>query len=291
MDLDTILFRRPLPRAPLALLLQTDDPAVAPQIIDRASRLLASRRLPDEIVVVARTQPLRARKHCSHVRRVHWLTHDSPQSGGALGAAIEICSAPIVILLDEIVSIEPDELRDMVARLSACDIVVGRRANVQNGWFRGPLDRLLCSLLGVAVSDPLCPILAFRTAVVRGLQLQCTAPLVSLEIVAKLTYLTCLLDEQPLRARASDRPRLLQTLLRHRRAFKEPLLRPRFWSMPSGSTPYRLPTHEAANMPYRSPPMVQPITAARRPRARIRCRRSLAMGRNVLIGPRRNRFA
>ena len=107
------------------------------------------------------------------------------------------------------------------------DLVVGRRTG-NSRYFTWPIERLVRAIFAVPVTDPSCPIKAIRSAAVRGIELQAHGPLVEFELAAKMTFLTCLVDELEM-APTPTRESLLSILWSQRRELWRLFAKPKFW--------------------------------------------------------------
>jgi hypothetical protein len=260
MDFDLLFARRPLTGSPVTVLVRLPNPAGFHHAAYSAAHLLSGSQRDGEVLVVT-VGPSQCRWPRWHLGyRIRWLIDPTPTSGGALSRAIACCQTPIIAFVDPQVSLTRNDFSKLVHRLAPCDLVVGKRSNVVSGWLRRPLTTLLCRSFGANVADPLSPFRMVRRSVVEGVVWQTAQPLLNLEMIAKLTYLTCLLDEVPIAAPAPEMTSVWRSL-GDWSALADLALRPRFWSVNASGTT-RKPSHELG------PPELTPLTPRRTPYAR-----------------------
>jgi hypothetical protein len=86
-----------------------------------------------------------------------------------------------------------------------------------------------------------------RRSAVAGVVLQTRGPFVECELIAKLTYLTCVLEELPLSGGIAVRPGLASLAVTEFRQVCDVLFRPRFWDFKAEAPRFRPdPTTESA---------------------------------------------
>lgn len=220
MDIEAILQRAPLAGQPLSLVVRAAEGGTEEAIIDQARALLANRNPLDEILIMPGS-----RGHASHLAGARAIR--SRPGRTMLGCALEACRWPIVVLWSPTVSLAPDQLRAVVRLLDDCDLVAGRRARAWR-WWSWWGEWLAQWFFGVPLADPLCPFKVIRKAAVSELTLQLEGELADFELVAKMTFLTSLMDECDVPA--LDRPRpLLALLAKSPGQIAKLYFFPRFW--------------------------------------------------------------
>lgn len=228
----------------------------------------------DEIVLLAdRSAPSHLPARINGVR-VRVLTSEHPDSGEMLSSAIRDSQNSVIVLLDSGLTLQPDEFRELLNRLDHADIVTTCRpgrshklmksvlsvtAGLLAGWlgflyWQAPLTGFFVGFLGalgvlnmgpifrrsfgIPVSDPVCPIKAFRKEAADGIPLQCDAFAAEMELVAKLTFLTTLVDELPIEH--ADAPATTFDAARGQWVkVLRVLFRPSFWRFDPDSPHYR----------------------------------------------------
>lgn len=263
MEYIRLLDRCSLVHSPISLLVRLPDVGMIGTVVRRASKLLAFRNPFDELVVVVPRLAGRVAPPSGRVR-VRTLAVDDVAAGSSYAAGLAACRWPRIVATDPLVSLTRSELQGMLDLLEITDLAVGRRRRLRGWWKAWPFEKLFRLCLGVPLADPLCPIRAMRRSAVVGVLLQTRGPLVECELIAKLTYLTCLLEELPLNGCLAMPPGLASLAMREYRQVFDLLFRPRFWRFETGSPQFRPdPTTEAA------PPVPRVQTVS----ANGRCRR------------------
>lgn len=220
MEIDAIFQRAPLAGQPLSLVVRAAEGQTEQARIEQARTLLANRNPLDEILLVPAPSDSAPRPAGARVIR-------SRAGRTMLACALEACRWPIVVLWSPEVPLAPAQLRAVVRLLDDCDLVAGRRARPRRWWSWGG-ESLAQWLFGVPLADPLCPFKVIRKAAVQNLTLQLEGDLADFELVAKMTFLTSLMDECAIPS--PDRPRpLLATLAKSPGQIVKLLVRPRFW--------------------------------------------------------------
>lgn len=90
------------------------------------------------------------------------------------------------------------------------------------------LGAIVRFIFGIPVADPGCPVKAVRKKAANGIVLQTSGYLVDLELIAKLTFLTTLIDEMPIKA-GNGPANLLETVRGQWGTFLKAVFAPRFW--------------------------------------------------------------
>jgi glycosyltransferase involved in cell wall biosynthesis len=127
--------------------------------------------------------------------RVSFLRHDSAQGpGAALRTGLAAARHPLLFTLPADGAYQPAALAAMLPLIDEVDIVCG---------FRRPRPRLktlrqrwLAFLaFGLRLTDPACPVRLYRRSVFARIPIQSNGPFAQIEILAKATFLECLLTE------------------------------------------------------------------------------------------------
>lgn len=109
-----------------------------------------------------------------------------------------------------------------------CRIVLGMPLEPLPGWY-GFGEHLRAwfawVVYGVGLHDPHCGFKLFRRSLLDRFPIQCDGDLIHIELVAKATFLTCLMDVVPLTPKPERIPRVRWTSQDRRALFG----RPRFW--------------------------------------------------------------
>jgi hypothetical protein len=109
-----------------------------------------------------------------------------------------------------------------------CRIVLGMPFQPLPGWY-GLREQIRTwwawVLYGVPVTDPHCGFKLFRRQFLDRFPIQCNGDLVQIELIAKATFLTCLMDEIPL----APRPNPIPYAVWHRADRRVLFRRPKFW--------------------------------------------------------------
>ena len=287
MDFERLFQRPRLSGRPIRLIVRGVEARQLPNLLPRILRLLSDRPPGDEIVFLSTGRapsdfPLR---HAG--RRIRVRARSDADSGPALESALADCRPPAVVLVDADGLIDRDELRRLLSALDEVDLAVGRRPAFRRralgwllvaaagaaGWMVGSLfsaswiglaagatlsfapgwaDGLVRFTLGVPIVDPRCPVKALRSAALHGMLLQTTGVLLDLELSAKMTFLTALIDEVPVTDRPGGRWSVGALLAEPAAAFSL-LFFPRFAVV--APTPTRL---ERLSAPLPAPPPLDP---------------------------------
>lgn len=234
MDFDSLLVRTPVSDRPLSMLVRLPTTAALGQVLRRIICLLEGRRSGDEVVLIlpdGNDYRLPCRMNGIRIRTIQ---QDSPFSGPALSEGLEACRRPTIVTVDENVSLTPAELTELTQRLDVADVVCGKRRLPR--WSRlSPVAWLASTVFSSAVSDPLCPIRAYRRSAVAGMVLQTTSPLLEFETVAKMTFLVSLLDEVDLEMPYRE-PSVGQAMLQCGSELRSLFLQPQFWNYAGSGT-------------------------------------------------------
>lgn len=212
MNSDTLFDRPSLAGSALSLLIPV--PAAETELhslIERGSALLNGRAFarrstrdwaapmpasrPDEIVLLLMKSPSAALPARHKGARIRWLVVDCADSGSALRKGISACQHPLVLLSSARLDVTPIELREAVELIERADVVIGWRPRRLLAWLAAPIDWLIAQWFGVSVADPSSPLRLFRRNAVDGIVLETSGRLLDVELMAKMTYLSCLMDE------------------------------------------------------------------------------------------------
>ena len=155
--------------------------------------------------------------------------------GTVLRAGLAAARNPLVVFASGDPRYRPEDLKRLLERIDAVDLVVGCRAGSMPAWLGGigrlyrlavriligvPLDPLpswfgwknwffyllVRIVTGVRVHDVNCGMQLFRRDVVAGIPVQATGPFALAEIIAKANFLGCLMDEVPIAGPPEDQP-------------------------------------------------------------------------------------
>lgn len=261
MDIDALFHRPSLVGAPLSLLLRLSARDDVFEEVRMASLLLRGRNPWDEIVVLRpgipwpRYMPADRRLWPLPVR----VRFASSGVHSPLAAGIAACRWPILLLASPEVRLTREKIAELIELLDDCDLVVGKRDRVST-WWTWPWEKVIRGFFGVPVSDPLCPVKVMRKAAVNGVVLQSRGPLADFELIAKLTFMTSLMDECPVESVTSP-GRLAGHLVSGCVDLVRNLLFPQFWSPEDRDLPVR---HELQKGPFPSFPAVRPSVGVRR---------------------------
>lgn len=285
MDIDALFDRPTLEGSPVSLLVRFVPKTKVVATTNRALDLLEGldrlqpRPAGDEVVLLVdpsapRNIPARVRS-----KRVKLLVFERPDSGAALAAGIEACQNPAIVFCDGRLTLQPEEMHQLLQRLNHADIVTtvrpGRSHKVLKtflsllcgtaaGWLAytywlAPLTGFCVGLFGslllmnlgllvrrtfgVPVSDPICPVKAVRKSAVEGVPLQCDQHLAEMELIAKLTFMTALIDEMPV-ADVDAPATMVESMKGQWRAIVKTFWAPKFWRFDPSAPRFRPPTHE-----------------------------------------------
>ena len=210
-DFDAFYRRRPIRQLPLSVLAAVPDEAAADAFLAACVPALAERQKPDEIVLLVPARPHAVRPARARGVRQRLLPVSDPMSGTAWAGGIAACRNPILITTGPRWTLPAAKVREFADRLDCrgpdgtelfpgsgdmgTDVVAGRRRGGGGPWWSRPLERILCRLLAVPLDDPACPVRAYRRDALREVPLQTRGPLLPVEIMAKLTYMVCAVDE------------------------------------------------------------------------------------------------
>lgn len=244
MDFDALFERPSLAGQGISVVIRphlsarSSSQALAPSaIVNKLLPLLAAQSRPAEILFLVDSFPPVMPAARINGMRVRFVRSTHPESGRSLMGAIRQTRYSILLLVDEPVSIDGAELKQLLERLELCDIVVGRRSK-RWSWasFAWPADRLLRSLLGIPFTDPFCPIKIGRREAVCEIHLDRDGILADLELLAKGTSLVRLVDEVRLALKWNG-PTICQALFSRFRDFIPFLFRPTFADQVNTSLP------------------------------------------------------
>jgi hypothetical protein len=186
----------------------------------------------------------------AHVRRIR---PDGPGAGAALRAGLAAAHHPLVCCAPCDRCYPPDWLKRFLERIERVQMVAGSRTGSKVpgplrllGWlyrwtlriaFGVPQDplpgwlggRQRCTqmlfrvLFGLRLHDPACPMWLALREVASRFPLQSEGPFVHVELLAKVNFAGCVLDEAPLPWPSASIPELLRPMLPDlRRLFRRP---------------------------------------------------------------------
>jgi len=230
MDFDALFERASLAGQGISVVVRPqleNEPSQSPiETINKLLALLAPLSRPAEILFLVDSFPTPMPPTRMNGMRVRFVLSSQPISGSSLMAAIRQTRFPILLMVDEAVSVDRSEFEMLLERLELCDIVVGRRKK-RWSWtsLAWPVDRMVRSVLGVPFTDPFCPIKIARREAVCEIHLDRDGKLADLEMLAKGTYLVRLVDEVRLSHKWMG-PAIGEVLFRQFREFVALLVRP-----------------------------------------------------------------
>jgi hypothetical protein len=251
MDLDEFLRRPSLSPYPISLILRLDDEDDPQAALASAVTLLANRHPLDEILVPSDRGEVPSSR--SSTPRIKFIPQRMGNRTG-LELAFRLCRWPIIVTYSPQIRLSREKLAEMLRYLDQCDLVAGQRTGVTS-WWSWLLERPFRWIFGVPVADPFCPVKAIRGPAVANIVLETDAKLVDFELIAKLTYLTSLMDECPVDAIVPARP-LLAELLGNLRALLALYFRASFWDAGHEAREIRPLLNQDSSLP--SPPRPQP---------------------------------
>ena len=196
--------------------------------VDAVISLLGERASGAEIIFLVESFPSAPPPTRINGTRIRFVVVVNSESGMALTTGIRAARNPVLLFVDDEVSLNRDELKGLLERLEYADIVSGRRrkrwSSASLCW---PIDRLLRSVLGVPFTDPFCPIKIARREALAEVHLDQNGPRADFELLAKATYLIRLVDEVRI-ALPWQGPTITGALFGQWRSFIAMILRPRF---------------------------------------------------------------
>lgn len=262
MDLLDLIRRSPVAREPVSLALRPGrNPAPPLEAARRALALLRPRRKPDEVLLFA--APGAEVDVPARIDGVRLRLAPLPQTGASrfLAEAVRRTTKPILVVADDRLAMRPEELEALLNRLDHADLVVAvrpRRGLAK--WMLWPVERVLRSLLGVPVADPMAPVKAVRRAAVDGIVFETEGPVEDVELIAKLTYLVSLIDEAPV-ADPWRPPGLFSAFAGQSAASWRSWVRPTLWRSSLTGEPARRNLHAEPEEKRLAPKKLRPPTS------------------------------
>lgn len=245
MDLDDFLSRPSLAGYPLSLVLRLEPTDDAETALKGAQALLQGRHPLDEILIPRDAFPLTAPRPDSSPR-IKAIPSSLGTSRG-LELALRLCRWPIVLTYSPAVRLTKEKLAEMLTYLDQCDLVAGKRRGATTWWSYLP-ERPFRWLLGVPVADPFCPVKLLRRPAVANIVLQSNESFVDFELIAKLTYLTSLMDECDVEAVVPPRSTLTEILIQFS-SLTGLFFGPKFWDPGARAEELRPPLNRESSLP------------------------------------------